>query len=93
MAVGGGINWRGLRSAVALGIAVMVGGWDAGTAAHARHQMAPWCAYLGSWGGSYDCSYYTFQQCMATASGIGNICLRNPRNVGDPPRPPRRARR
>ncbi len=50
--------------------------------------MAPWCAYLGSWGGSYDCSYYTFQQCMATASGIGNICLRNPRYVGDPTRRP-----
>ena len=84
MALDRRINWRGLRGAVALGIAVMAGGWDAGTAAQAQYQMAPWCAYLGSWGGSYDCSYYTFQQCMATASGIGNICLRNPRYVGDP---------
>src|SRR5262245_42492643 len=58
--------------------------------AQAQYQMAPWCAYLGSWGGSYDCSYHTFQQCMATASGIGDICLRNPRYVADPQRPPRR---
>ena len=76
-----------------VGAAFLAATWGAPTAARAQYQMAPWCAYLGSWGGSYDCSYYTFQQCMATASGIGNICLRNPRYVGDPGRPQRRSRR
>jgi hypothetical protein len=84
---------RGLKAVAALGVALVAAGLDAGTAARAQYQMAPWCAYLGSWGGSYDCSYYSFQQCMATASGLGNICLRNPRYVGEPARPPRRVRR
>ena len=39
MALDRRINWRGLRGAVALGIAVMAGGWDAGTAAQAQYQM------------------------------------------------------
>ena len=72
-----------------LGCLLVMAALGAGSA-QAQYQMAPWCAYLGSWGGSYDCSW--FQQCMATASGIGNICLRNPRYVGDPERP-RRPRR
>ena len=40
------------------------GGWGAGTAAHAR---IGWRHGAPIWqlGGSYDCSYYTFQQCMA----------------------------
>ena len=80
------------RIAGLLGCLVVMAALGAGTA-QAQYQRAPWCAYLGSWGGSYDCSYHTVQQCMATASGIGNICLRNPRYVGDPERPPRRLRR
>ena len=40
-------------------------------------QLAPWCANMG---GSYgfDCSYFTFEQCMATARGLGNFCSPNP---------------
>jgi hypothetical protein len=74
-----------------LGCVLVIAALGAGTA-RAQYQRAPWCAYLGSWGGSYDCSYYTFQQCMATASGLGNICLRNPRYIGDPDRPRRQRR-
>jgi hypothetical protein len=40
-------------------------------------QSAPWCANMGgSWG--FDCSYFTFDQCMATARGLGNSCSPNP---------------
>jgi hypothetical protein len=40
-------------------------------------QSAPWCANMGgSWG--FDCSYFTFNQCMATARGLGNSCSPNP---------------
>jgi hypothetical protein len=80
------------RLAVVGGCILLAATLGAATTARAQHQMAPWCAYLGSWGGSYDCSYYTFQQCRATASGIGNICLRNPRYVA-PDRWQRRPRR
>jgi hypothetical protein len=36
----------------------------------------------GDWG--FDCSYYTFEQCMATARGLGNSCSPNPRAVLNP---------
>ena len=32
-------------------------------------QTAPWCAYMGG-GYGFDCSYFTFQQCMDTARGL-----------------------
>src|SRR5262249_41034414 len=41
-------------------------------------QAAPWCANMGG-GYGFDCSYYTFDQCMATARGVGNFCTPNPR--------------
>jgi Protein of unknown function (DUF3551) len=48
-------------------------------AAHAgSRQIAPWCAYMGG-GYGFDCSYFTFQQCMDTARGLGNYCQPNPR--------------
>ncbi len=31
--------------------------------------------------GIEDCSYYTWQQCRAAASGTGNFCYANPRYV------------
>jgi hypothetical protein len=40
-------------------------------------QLAPWCAYMGGQYG-FDCSYFTFEQCMATARGLGNHCSPNP---------------
>lgn len=36
----------------------------------------PWCIRHG--GGMMDCTYYTFQQCRASASGVGGTCLPNP---------------
>jgi hypothetical protein len=40
-------------------------------------QSAPWCANMGGgWG--FDCSYFTLDQCMATARGLGNFCSPNP---------------
>jgi hypothetical protein len=41
-------------------------------------QAAPWCAhYGGRLGGSTNCGFYSFQQCMATISGIGGYCALN----------------
>jgi hypothetical protein len=56
-------------------------------------QQAPWCAFQGTASGAFDCSYYSFEQCMATARGLGGICARNPRVAVDPAPPPRRVPR
>jgi Protein of unknown function (DUF3551) len=86
----------GLNIAIALG--ALAGAWllDAATVARADWaQRAPWCAYLGGRDGGYDCGYYTFEQCMATARGLGNSCAPNPRVAFDPNRqpPPRKTRK
>ncbi len=39
---------------------------------------APWCSvYGGALGGSQNCGFYSYQQCMANVSGIGGFCQRN----------------
>ncbi|UPJ49240.1 DUF3551 domain-containing protein [Bradyrhizobium sp. 200] len=48
----------------------------------------PWC--VGTREGRTDCSFYTYEQCLATASGIGG-CYRNKRTLwsdGATPSPP-----
>ena len=38
----------------------------------------PWCAvYSGRAGGASNCGFSTWNQCMATVSGIGGFCQRN----------------
>ena len=37
-----------------------------------------------------DCSYFTLQQCLATASGLGGQCMRNPAWTGPQQEPARR---
>ena len=38
----------------------------------------PWCAvYGGRSGGASNCGFLTWQQCVATVSGIGGFCERN----------------
>jgi hypothetical protein len=45
----------------------------------AQAQNYPWCAfYSGSgMGGGRNCGFTTFEQCMATISGIGGTCMQN----------------
>ena len=49
-------------------------------ASPAAAQGRPWCFYeSGNRGsGAVLCTFYSFDQCMATASGIGGSCARNP---------------
>ena len=83
-----------LRIAVALGAAAGAGMLDAQTAATAQGRPpAPWCANMGGRDGGWDCGYYTFEQCMATARGLGGSCAPNPWAIYAPNPPPRRARR
>jgi hypothetical protein len=76
---------------VAAGAASML---DARTAAHAGGRPPPpWCAALGGRDGGFDCSYHTFDQCMATARGLGGFCTPNPWALYAPAPPRRRAYR
>jgi len=48
------------------------------TPAHAQNY--PWCEYLGGGmggGGGRNCGFNTFEQCLATISGIGGTCQQN----------------
>jgi hypothetical protein len=66
-----------LFKAAALSILVAVA-CDGGNATHARSQVAPWCAWDPGID-NFNCSFYTHQQCMATAWGNGGLCVLNPR--------------
>ena len=51
----------------------------------------PWCAaYGGDMGGASNCGFTTWEQCMATVSGIGGFCEPNqfysPRAQAEPRR-------
>jgi hypothetical protein len=68
-----------------------------GGSAQAREY--PWCAFYGGIGGmgigssTYNCGFVSWEQCMATISGVGGVCRPNPRYVPPPPRrktPPRK---
>jgi hypothetical protein len=50
-----------------------------GMGAPAEAQNYPWCAqYSGrALGGAMNCGFVSFEQCMATVSGIGGFCIRN----------------
>jgi hypothetical protein len=78
---------------IVLGTVLVMLAWDAMHAAKAGSQSAPWCAFQGGRGGDYDCSYYTFEQCMATARGLGGSCAQNPRVIYGPDGQPRRPRK
>ena len=64
-----------------------------GTPAPAYAQNYPWCEYLGGAdeGGPTNCGFTSFQQCMATVSGISGFCQLNNMYV-PPPGPHRRSR-
>jgi len=83
-----------LKIALALGALAAAGLLDSRHTATADwRQAAPWCAYMGGRDGGYDCGYYTFEQCMATARGLGGSCAPNPRVAQDPDRQWRRSRK
>jgi hypothetical protein len=61
------------------------------TAGHADPYK--WCAqYGGNGGGGRNCGFVTWDQCMATVSGIGGFCEINQFYTGPEQAPPRRKR-
>ena len=79
---------RLLALKIAVGIALVAGAGllDAGSSAVAQRRPPPWCAYEGGHDGGLDCAYYTFEQCMATARGLGGRCQPNPWALQNPGR-------
>jgi len=51
----------------------------AGISTNADAQNYPWCAYYKS--GGTNCGFTTFDQCMATVSGIRGYCAPNTQYV------------
>ncbi|MGE5534311.1 MAG: DUF3551 domain-containing protein [Acidobacteriota bacterium] len=51
--------------------------------------LYPWCALESTQGGggATNCGFVTYQQCMATISGIGGYCYQNPAYPGRGNRP------
>jgi hypothetical protein len=84
-----------LNIATVLGAVVAAAALDTWSAARAASRPpAPWCANLGGRDGGWDCSYHTFEQCMATARGLSSNCQPNPWALAAPnPPPPRRTRK
>ncbi|MGA2894521.1 MAG: DUF3551 domain-containing protein [Xanthobacteraceae bacterium] len=43
-------------------------------------QNYPWCAqYSGNFGGTMNCGFVSFDQCMMTVRGMGGFCIVNNR--------------
>ena len=58
-------------------LALVIGGSVLGTSV-AQADPYRWCAeYTGGRGGGTNCGFVTWQQCMATVSGIGGFCREN----------------
>ncbi len=49
----------------------------------AKAQNYPWCAIYsgGAVGGGTNCGFVSYEQCMATARGLGSFCYRNTQYV------------
>jgi hypothetical protein len=52
----------------------------------AEAQNYPWCADYsgGDMGGGTNCGFTTYEQCMATLSGMGGFCNRNTQYIPPP---------
>ena len=43
----------------------------------AQAQIYPWCAHYGTPYDDSSCGFTSYEQCMASVSGIGGFCERN----------------
>jgi hypothetical protein len=74
---------RQFTAATALTLGLLLG-----TGLRAEAREYPWCAYY-DWS-TYNCGFVSFRQCLATISGIGGWCQRNPRYHYRPDAEPKR---
>jgi hypothetical protein len=77
-----------MRLVFSLAVALAVASIGSG----AQAQNYPWCAqYSGTMGGSMNCGFVSFDQCMATVRGMGGFCILN--NTYIPPPGPHAAKK
>ncbi len=50
----------------------------AAPAAAQQYARYPWCSQYSSPSEAHSCAFTSYAQCMATVSGIGGFCYRNP---------------
>ena len=62
------------------------------SASFKRDLNAPWCLAYSGTSGIVECSYYTFEQCMATLWGVGGSCQPNYNTRYEEPSPKRKRR-
>jgi len=43
----------------------------------AERAWYPWCAQFADLSGKTSCLFSTFEQCLATVSGVGGSCVQN----------------
>jgi hypothetical protein len=56
-------------------LAVIAATFSVPQGSSAQGRYYPWCARYDGW--TIVCGFDTFQQCMATISGVGGICQQN----------------
>jgi hypothetical protein len=84
-----------MRILMMLAVAVAMLSLDAGSSAKAEYRGDRWCAWYDAY--ARNCGFATFQQCLATISGVGGICRENvfatPAAYAEGPRPRRHKRK
>jgi hypothetical protein len=63
-------------AAVAVGAALAVSALAA-VSTSAQAQNYPWCAHYGTPYDDTSCGFVSYEQCMASVSGIGGFCEKN----------------
>lgn len=73
--------------------ALVAGGAASGVQPARATEEYPWCiVYHAMWGGGgMNCGFHTFEQCKATMSGTGGLCVTSP--YYRPPQPAAPARK
>jgi len=58
-------------------VAVALSSATQGASAQSAYSY-PWCSYDVGRSGQFSCYFSSFQQCIATISGIGGLCVSSP---------------
>ena len=75
-----------------LSVALIAGAISVLSGTDASAQYYPWCSLYSDRGGTSNCGFVTFEQCMANVRGIGGLCQRNAWAFGREIRPYRRTK-